>query len=126
METIRLIKDGETRSFRVVGQSVLATMRVAGRLVSNPLLSALYADGWKDAPVPPTPEPILPTVEELVYRALRLGEDGGTPTYSDMQEFEVQRKREEDPEAFAAYYARVEQCIAWAKSQPHRDAKEGV
>lgn len=62
----------------------------------------------------PDPEPVLPSIEELVEMKLR-------EQYSINQEFEVNRKRDTDAEAFATYYAYVEECIAWAEEQPHRE-----
>ena len=102
-----------------------ATKRKPSVYIYSPSDEQIVAAGWTiKEEIVPIPEPYVPTVEELVERALRYGEDGGTPTYSINQEFEVQRKRDTEPEAYAAYYARVEACISWAKSQPHR-AEEG-
>lgn len=70
--------------------------------------------------IDPIPEPYLPTIEELVERALRSGEDGGR-VYSINQEFEVQRRRDTHAQEFAEYNARVEECIAWANKQPHKE-----
>lgn len=108
------IKDGQVRSFEVQDGKVIATLLIGGEWVSNPTLAAFYADGWQDY-TPPTPEPVLPTIEELVEGKLR-------ERYTINQEFEVQRKRDTEPENFADYYAYVEECIAWANEQPHRDA----
>lgn len=106
-------KDGKVRSFDVDGERVLATIEIVGRWVSNPPLADFLADGWREY-IPPTPEPILPTIEELVEGKLR-------ERYTINKEFEVQRKRDTEPQAFAAYYAYVEECIEWANQQPHRD-----
>ena len=107
------IKDGDIRSYEVQDGKVIATLLIGGVWVSNPTLEAFYADGWEDY-IPPVPEPILPTIEELVEGKLR-------ERYTINQEFEVQRKRDTDPQAFQAYYAYVEECIAWANEQPHRE-----
>lgn len=117
-------KGDEVRVFDVENGKVLTSICVNDVWVSNPTEKAFKADGWKEF-TPPAPEPYVPTIEELVQDALRNGADGGTPTYSIPQEFEVQRKRESDPEAFAAYNARVEACIAWANEQPHREGSGG-
>ena len=77
--------------------------------MSNPTLEAFYADGWQDY-IAPAPEPYIPTIEELVEQKLR-------ERYSINQEFEVNRKRDTDQEAFSAYYAYVEECIEWAHQQ---------
>ena len=106
-------KDGKVRSFAVEDGRVMATVELDGIWVSNPSLEDFLADGWEEYIVP-VPEPYVPTLEELVEQKLR-------ERYSINQEFEVQRKRDTEPEAFAAYYAYVEEVIAWAKTQPHRD-----
>lgn len=108
------IKDGQVRSFEVQDGKVMITIAIESVYVSNPTLEQFYADGWVDY-TPPTPEPVLPTIEELVEGKLR-------ERYTINQEFEVQRKRDTEPENFQAYYAYVEECIAWANQQPHRDA----
>lgn len=109
----QFIKDGQIRSFDVEDGKVIATLVIDGNWVSNPTLEAFYADGWQDY-IAPAPEPYIPTIEELVEGKLR-------ERYSINQEFEVNRKRDTDQEAFAAYYQYVEECIAWANEQPHRD-----
>ena len=107
-------KDGLIRSFEVVDDRVMATIQIGGEWVANPTLAAFLADGWREY-IAPVPEPILPTIEELVEGRLR-------ERYTINKEFEVQRKRETEPTAFQAYYDYVEECITWANSQPHRDA----
>jgi len=66
---ITLVKNGERKTFEKVNDKVLCTMEVAGALVSNPTLGALYADGWQEY-IQPTPEP--PSPEEL----LQIAKDG--------------------------------------------------
>lgn len=107
-------KDGKIRSFEVVDDRVMATIEIGGEWVANPTLAAFLADGWREY-IAPVPEPVLPTIEELVESKLR-------ERYTINQEFEVQRKRDTDQQAFAAYYDYVEECILWANKQPHRDA----
>lgn len=63
--------------------------------------------------IDPVPEPYVPTIEELVEGKLR-------ERYTLNQEFEVNRKRDTEPQSFQAYYDYVEECIAWANEQPHR------
>lgn len=106
-------KDGKIRAFNVEDDRVMATIEIGGVWVSNPTLADFLADGWREW-IAPIPEPILPTIEELVEGKLR-------ERYSINQEFEVQRKRDTEPTAFAAYYQYVEECITWANEQPHRD-----
>lgn len=107
------IKDGQVCSFEVQDGRVLATLLIDGVYVSNPTLDQMYTDGWQDY-IPTTPEPVLPTIEELVEGKLR-------ERYTINQEFEVNRKRDTEPQAFVAYYAYVEECIEWANKQPHRN-----
>lgn len=109
VEYKQYIKDGVVRRFKIVDGKVLTTI---GNIV-NPTIEEFLADGWQEY-VPPTPQPILPTIEELVERKVR-------ERYTINQEFQVNRKRETDKEAFAAYYEYVEECIAWAEQQPHRE-----
>lgn len=112
VEYKQYIKDGVVRTFKIVDGKVLTTI---GNIV-NPTIEQFLADGWEEyiPPIPPAPEPVLPTIEQLVEGKLR-------ERYSINQEFEVNRKRETEPQAFTAYYDYVEKCIAWAEEQPHRE-----
>ena len=112
----QFIKDGVVRSFRVLGCKVLTSIVVDDLTICNPSLELFMAQGWMEyaPPAPPAPEPYIPTVEELVEQKLR-------ERYSVNQEFEVQRKRKTEPQAFADYYEYVEQCIEWANEQPHKE-----
>ena len=112
-------KDDITREFAVRDGRVMTTIIVDGLQVSNPSLELFLSHGWEIVPEPdpepaPEPKPYIPTIEELVEGKLR-------ELYSINQEFEVQRKRESEPQAFQAYYDYVEECIAWANEQPHRE-----
>ena len=106
------------RDFPVRGGKVVTTIKVNGITVINPTFMQFKDDGWEEytPPTSPTPEPmsILPTIEELVEGKLR-------ERYSINQEFEVNRKRDIEPQTFQAYYDYVEQCIVWAYEQPHRE-----
>ena len=106
-------KDGKIRAFNIEAGRVMVTVEIAGLWVSNPSLEAFLADGWQEY-IAPIPEPYVPTLEELVEQKLR-------ERYGINQEFEVQRKRDTEPEAFAEYYQYVEDTISWAKQQPHRE-----
>ena len=110
------IKDSIIRSFKVENNKVYTTIELDGYKVTNPTLEQFLSIGWKEyiAPEPPAPEPYLPTVEELVEQKIR-------ERYSINQEFEVQRKRDIESEAFQAYYDFVEECITEAKQEPHRE-----
>lgn len=107
------IKDGKISWFNVDGTRVYATLLIGNEWISNPTLEAFLADGWREY-IAPVPEPILPTIEELVEGKLR-------ERYTINQEFEVQRKRDTEQTSFQAYYDYVEECITWANEQQHRD-----
>jgi hypothetical protein len=107
------IKDGVIRTFTVKNGKVLTSITIDGFMIFNPTLEVFMNEGWEEY-VAPEPEPYLPTVEELVEGKIR-------ERYSINQEFEVQRKRDVEPEAFQEYYNFVEEAITWAKNQPHRD-----
>ena len=109
IEKRMFIKDGCARTFTIKGGKVLTTI---GNVL-NPTLEQFIAYGWREI-IPPIPEPVLPTIEELVEGKLR-------EHYTINQEFEVNRKRDTEPEAFQAYYDYVEECIEWANEQPHRE-----
>ena len=109
----QFIKDGVVRTFEVQDGRVITSILIDGCWVCNPTIEQFESDGWQEY-TPPTPEPYLPTIEELVEGKLR-------ERYTINQEFQVNRKRDTDKEAFEEYYAYVEECIAWAEQQPHRE-----
>lgn len=110
--TQTFIKDNQIRSFKVENGKVLTTITLGDYNITNPTLEQFLSTGWEDyIPEPvPEPEPYVPTLEELVEQKIRV-------QYSLNQEFEVQRKRDTEPEAFAEYYQFVEDCIAEAKTE---------
>ena len=105
-------KENIIRSFQVENDKVYTTIELNGFNVTNPTIQQFKSIGWEEyAPEPsPEPEPYIPTIEELVEQKIR-------ERYTINQEFEVQRKRDVEPEAFQTYYDYVEECIAWAKQQ---------
>jgi hypothetical protein len=103
------IKDSQIKAFKVENNKVFTTIEMDGFNVTNPSLEQFKSIGWEEYTYP-EPEPYIPTLEELVEGKLR-------ERYSINQEFEVQRKRDIEPEAFQTYYDYVEECIAWAKEQ---------
>lgn len=113
------IKDGEVRSYEVVGGKVLATVQIAGRWVSNPLLVDFLADGWREY-IEPIPEPILPTYAELVEQYIR---EHGYLTYG--AELAVLNNYSEDPvkylEDYQIYQGVRHEAKIWANEQPHRE-----
>lgn len=106
-------KQDVIRSFRVEDNKVFTTITLGDFNITNPTLEQFLSLGWEEY-IEPEPEPYLPTVEELVEQKIR-------ERYSINQEFEVQRKRDVETEAFTEYYNFVEECITLAKQQPHRE-----
>lgn len=106
------IKNGIVNSFRVENNKVFTTIVLDGFNVINPTLEQFKSTGWEEyTPEPtPEPEPYKPTLEELVEQKIR-------KQYSINQEFEVNRKRDTEPEAFQVYYEYVEQCIREAREE---------
>ena len=109
----QFIKGDVIETFIVEDNKVYTTIVLGQYKITNPTLEQFESIGWEPY-TPPTPEPYLPSIEELVEGKVR-------ERYSINQEFEVQRKRDTEPEAFQVYYDYVEECIAWAHEQPHRD-----
>lgn len=106
-------KEEIIRSFRVENNKVYTTIELDNLKVTNPTLEQFKSLGWEEYTYQ-EPEPYLPTLEELVEQKIR-------ERYSINQEFEVQRKRDIEPENFQAYFNYVEECIREAHEQPHRE-----
>lgn len=117
--TRTFIKNGVIRSFKIEYNKVIATIQMAGRWVSNPLLTDIIADGWTEY-TPPAPEQYTPTYAELVEQYIR---EHGYPTYG--AELAVLNNHAADPDAYAAAYADYMQtrqaAKEWANAQPHRE-----
>lgn len=113
---VKYTKDGHIISFETSNEKERISIEIKGKMVVNPTIAMLVADGWEKViePTPQSAPPYVPTIEELVEQKLR-------DRYTINQEFQVNRKRDTDTEAFQAYYAYVEECIAWAYEQPHRE-----
>ena len=113
------IKNGVIRSFKIEYDKVIATIQIAGRWVSNPLLTDILADGWTEY-TPPAPEPYLPTYSELVEQYIR---EHGYETYG--AELAIINNYSQDPTTYAAAYADYMQtrqaAKVWANAQPHRE-----
>ena len=105
------IKNSISRYFRVENGKVYTTIILGGFNITNPTLEQFLSTGWTEYN-PPEPEPYIPTLEELVEQKIR-------ERYSLNQEFEVQRKRFKEPEAFEEYNNFVEECISSAKQELH-------
>lgn len=103
------IKENIIKTLRVEKNKVFTTITLGDYNITNPTLKQFLSIGWKEY-IAPEPEPYVPTKEELVEQKLR-------ERYSINQEFEVQRKRDTDPDSFQAYYDYVEECIEWAEEQ---------
>lgn len=110
--TQQFIKDNIVCPFKVENGKVLTTIILGEYSITNPTLEQFLSIGWEEyVPEPMSePTPYVPTLEELVERKIR-------NQYSLNQEFEVQRKRDTEPETFAEYYQFVEDCIAEAKTE---------
>ena len=113
---VKYTKDGHIISFETANEKARISIEIKGEMVVNPTIAMLVADGWEKViePAPQPAPPYIPTIEELVEGKVR-------ERYSINQEFQVNRKRDTDKAAFDAYYAYVEECIAWANEQPHRE-----
>ena len=113
------IKNGFVRSFKIEYNKVIATLQIAGRWVSNPLLTDIIADGWQDY-TEPEPEPYLPTYSELVEQYIR---EHGYQTYG--AELAVLNNYAESPaeylDAWQTYMGVRHEAKQWATNQPHRD-----
>ena len=105
------IKDQQIRSFNVEGNKIFTTIILGDFKITNPTLEQFESVGWKKYEQPEIePIPYVPTIEELVEQKIR-------ERYSLNQEFEVQRKRDVETEAFTEYYNFVEECIREAKEE---------
>jgi len=119
---MRFQKNDKIYNWQVKNGHVMCTVLNGKSWVMNPTVQKLLDMGYEQLPDPepqptPDPEPYVPTIEELVEGKLR-------ERYSINQEFEVQRKRETEPQAFQEYYDYVEWCISWANEQEHREEQE--
>ena len=114
-----LIKDNKIISVAIIEDKVVATIEINGKWVSNPTLQQMYDCGWEEYNM--VIEEELPTIENLVEGALREGIDGGSPLYTINKEFKIHREIDTDVEAFQVYNNRVQECIAWAYTQPHKE-----
>lgn len=111
MKTIQTFRKGEViKDFYVEDGKVLKTLEIGGRMVSNPTLEMMYADGWEDW-VRPAPKPYIPTREEKINREIR-------ERYTENDEFMILRQYSAHPEnpeykaAFDEYNAYVETILA--------------
>lgn len=104
-------KDDIIKLFEVINNKVKATIELDGYKVTNPTVEQFLSIGWEKYDQPEVePVPYVPTLEELVENKIR-------ERYSINQEFEVQRRRFREPEAFEEYDNFVEQCIAEAEEE---------
>ena len=107
------IKDGIIQRHFIESDKVLTTIETEQGVITNPTVEQFKEIGWKEYYPPQSPE-YIPTIEELTEYKIR-------ERYSINKEFQVQRKRDTDPNAFSEYNTYVEECITWAHAQPHRD-----
>jgi hypothetical protein len=102
-------KNNIIKAFEIQDNKVFTTITLEDFNVTNPSLEQFLSIGWEEY-IPHEPEPYVPTLEELVEQKIR-------QRYTLNQEFEVNRKRDVDTQAFAEYYQFVEDCIAEAKQE---------
>lgn len=114
-----LIKEGKIKNYKTVNDKVICTVLIDNHTITNPTLQQMYDCGWVEYNM--IIEEELPTIESLVEGALREGIDGGSPLYTLNKEFQILRLRDTNPEDFYIYNNRVNQCIAWAYTQPHKE-----
>lgn len=118
MAIVKYIKNGHVHSFATIGDKICTTIESGDKIVVYPTHDMMVDAGYElyvdDIQDNTQVSAYLPTIEELVEQKLR-------ERYSLNQEFQVQRKRDTEKDAFDTYYAYVEECIAWAYAQPHRE-----
>ena len=98
------IKNGQVRSYNVVNDKVVVTIKIDGRWVSNPSYDDFIADGWQPY-TPPAPEP--PTKDEQYEnRAIELIRN----KYTIDQELSRLRQKEAKTTLYKEYYEYCEAC----------------
>lgn len=107
------IKDGIIQRHFIESGKVPTTIETEQGIITNPTVEQFKEIGWEEYYPPQSPE-YIPTIEELTECKIR-------ERYSINKEFQVQRKRDTDSNAFSEYNTYVEECITWAHAQPHRD-----
>jgi len=112
--------NGEIKDYVVQNGKVLCTIKINGHWVSNPSLEQFLAQGWEEY----TPEPVetpQPTFEEIYkQKTVELIRE----RYSIDDEFEVNRERNVDSEAFTEYYNYVESCKEEARQWTEKFMEE--
>ena len=108
-------KDGKTMNYEVQAGKVLCTIDINGRWVSNPSLEMFLQQGWEEyiPPTPPTPQPYVPTYEELVVMKIR-------ERYTVDDELAILRQRDVKQDEFAEYNNFCEQCKAEAREETNK------
>lgn len=116
-----LIKEGKIKNYKTVNDKVICTVLIDNHTITNPTLQQMLDNGWEIYVIKEVEVEQLNTIENLVEMALREGIDGGSPLYTLNKEFQILRLRDTNPEDFYIYNNRVNQCIAWAYTQPHKE-----
>lgn len=108
-------KDNQIKRVQVQEGKVLCTIQINNRWVSNPSLEQFKAQGWEEytPPTPPTPQPYVPTYEELVVQKIR-------ERYTIDDELAILRQRDVKQDEFAEYNDFCEQCKAEAKNETNK------
>lgn len=102
-------KNGIIKVFTVDKDKVFTTIESEQSKITNPSIDLFLTYGWEECDEP-KPDSYVPTLEDLVEMKIR-------EKYSINQEFQIQRKRDVEPEEFQDYYIYVENCIRQAKEQ---------
>ena len=109
---------GVVRSFEVINDKVITTIKIDNAWISNPTLDKFYQE-WENWIVP-VPELYVPTYAELVEQYIR---EHGYPTYG--AELAVLNNYAESPAeylgAWQTYMGVRHDAKEWAEQQPHRE-----
>ena len=110
------IKDGIKKRYEVQAGKVLCTIEIGDKWVSNPTLEQFKNEGWEEytPPQPPTPQPYVPSYEELVVQKIR-------ERYTIDDELAILRQRDTKQDEFAEYNDFCEQCKAEAKEETNKN-----
>lgn len=109
-------KENEIKRYEVQDGKVLCTIEIGDKWVSNPTLEQFKNEGWEEytPPQPPTPQPYVPSYEELVVQKIR-------ERYTIDDELAILRQRDTKQDEFAEYNDFCEQCKAEAKEETNKN-----
>lgn len=104
--------NGKVAVFDVTSGKASTVVESNGLCIINPTIEQIEALGWQEC-IQENNDVYIPSIEELVEKKIR-------EKYSINQEFQIQRKRDLEPEQFYEYYQYVEQCINEARNQKYK------